>query len=71
MRRSPRTSRQRKGKWLNFLSHIAVNQATVNIAVVNIATTIKATDGTVMIDDPTIVNEMIGATITLNPRTKT
>jgi hypothetical protein len=70
-RRLPRTSSQRKGKRLNFLSHEAVNQATINIAVVNIATTIKATDMPMMVDDLIIVIKTIGATITLNAMTRT
>jgi hypothetical protein len=48
-----------------------VNQATVNIAVVNILTTIKATDATVMIDDLTIIITTISATIALNAMTRT
>jgi hypothetical protein len=57
-------------KQLNFLSHVAVNQATVNITV-NIATTIEAANATAMINDPTIVIKMIGATIAFNATTKT
>jgi hypothetical protein len=71
MRRSPRTSIQRKRKWHNFLLHIAVNQATVNIAVINIATTIKATNATAMIDNLTIVIETIDSMIVLAAITRT
>jgi hypothetical protein len=71
LRRLLRTSSQKKGKWLSFLLHIAVNQATVNIAVVNIATITEATNMTAMINNPTIVIEMIGATIILNVTTRT
>jgi hypothetical protein len=59
-----------KGKQLSFLSHVAVNQATVNITVVNITTITKATNVTAMIDDPTIVIKRIGATIVLNALTR-
>jgi hypothetical protein len=31
LRRLPRTSSQRKGKWLSFLLHVAVNRATINM----------------------------------------
>jgi hypothetical protein len=48
-----------------------VNLATVNTAVVNIATIIEATDATAMIDNLTIVIKTIGATIALNARTRT
>jgi hypothetical protein len=48
-----------------------MNQATINIAVVNIMTTIKATNATAMIDNPTIIIEMIDATIALNAMTRT
>jgi hypothetical protein len=48
-----------------------MNQATVNIIVINILTTIKAINVTAMIDDPTIVIETIGATIALNATTRT
>jgi hypothetical protein len=47
------------------------NQATVNIAVVTIATIIEATNTTTMIDDPTIVIKTIGATIALEVTTRT
>jgi hypothetical protein len=47
-----------------------MNQATVSIAVVNIATIIKVTDATAMIDDPTIVIKTIGAMITLKATTR-
>jgi hypothetical protein len=48
-----------------------VNQATVSITVVNIATTIKAADATAMIADPTIIIKMIYTTTTLNAMTRT
>jgi hypothetical protein len=48
-----------------------VNRATVNIAVVNIATIIEATNATAMIDNPTIIIKTIGATIALNVTTRT
>jgi hypothetical protein len=50
----PRISSQRKGKRLKFLSHVAVNQATVNITVIYIATTIEATNMTAMSNNPTM-----------------
>jgi hypothetical protein len=67
----PKIISHRKGKQLNFLSHIAVNQDTINIAVVNIATMIEATNATAMIDNLTILIETIDATIALNVTTKT
>ncbi len=66
-----RTISRRKGKRLNFLLHLAANQATVNIAVVNIAATIKAIDANAMINDPTIAIKMIGATIALGATMRT
>ncbi len=48
-----------------------MNQATGNIAVVNIVITIEATNATAMIDDSTIVIEMIVATVVLNAMTRT
>jgi hypothetical protein len=66
----PSTSSQRKGKRLNFLLHVAVNQATDNIAVVNIATTIEATNATAMIDNLTTIIKTIGATIALDAMTR-
>jgi hypothetical protein len=48
-----------------------VNQATVNIAVINIATIIEATNATAMIDDLTIIIKMIGAMIALDAATRT
>jgi hypothetical protein len=48
-----------------------VNQATINIAVVNIVTIIKATIATAMINDPTIVIKTIGTTIVLDTTTRT
>ncbi len=71
LRRSPRISSQRKGKRLNFLLHVAKNQATVNISVVNIATTIEATNVATMIDHQTIVIKTIGATIALDATIRT
>ncbi len=71
LRRLPRTSSQRKGKWLSFLLHMAVNQATISIAVVNIANTIKATNATAMINNPTIVIKTISTTIALDATTRT
>jgi hypothetical protein len=70
-RRLPRTSSQRKGKRLSFLLHIAVNWATLNIAVINIATIIEATNVIAMIDNLTIIIETIGATNALNATTRT
>ncbi len=58
-------------KWLTFLPRVAVNQATVSIVVVNIATTIKATDAIVTIANLTIVIETIDATIALDATTWT
>ena len=72
MIRLPRIgSSQRKRKRLIFLSHVAVNQATISIAVRNIATIIKATNAIAMITDLTIVIETINAAIALNVMTKT
>jgi hypothetical protein len=71
LRRSPRTSSQRNRKQLNFLLRVVMNQATFNIAVVNIATTIKATDATMMIADLTIVIKTIDTTIALDAMTRT
>jgi hypothetical protein len=48
-----------------------VNQATINITVVNIATTIEATDATTIIEDPTIAIKTINTTIALNATTRT
>jgi hypothetical protein len=48
-----------------------MDQATVSIAVVNIATTIKATDATAPITNPTIVIKTINATIALDVTTRT
>ena len=58
-------------KMAQILLHVAVNQATVNIAVVNTATIIKVTDATAMIDNPTIVIQTIGAMITLDAMART
>ncbi len=72
MIRSPRIrSSRRKRKRLIFLLHVAVNQATVSIAVRNIAIIIKATNGTGMIDDPTIVIKTIGIAIAFKVMTRT
>ncbi len=70
MIRLPKTSSQKKGKWLNFLLHVAMNQTTISISVVNIATTNKAANVTAMIDDPTIVIKTIGAMIALDTTTR-
>jgi hypothetical protein len=48
-----------------------MNQATINIAVINITTIIKATDATVMINNPTIVIKTISAMIALEATTRT
>jgi hypothetical protein len=58
-------------KWLIFLLRVAVNQATISIVVVNIATTIKATNATATIANPTIIIETINATIDLDAITRT
>ena len=72
MRRLPRIrSSQRKGKWLIFLPHVAVNQATVSIAVTNTAITIKATDVIASIADLIIVIKTIDAMIVVNVTTRT
>jgi hypothetical protein len=47
-----------------------MNQATINIAVVNIASTIKATDATAMIDNPTIAIKTVKATNALDATTR-
>jgi hypothetical protein len=60
LRRLPRTrSSQRRRKWLNFLSHVAMNQATGSIIVINIATTIKVTNVTATITNPTVIIKTI------------
>jgi hypothetical protein len=56
----PKNYEMRLGRW-----------CIVNIAVVNIATSIKTTNATAIIDDPTIVIETIDATIALNAMTRT
>jgi hypothetical protein len=56
---------------LIFLSRIAVNQATANIVVVNIATIIKAANATMTIANPTIVIKTIDAMIALDTMTRT
>ncbi len=48
-----------------------MNQATINIAVVNIGTINEATGVTAMIYNPTIVIETIVATIALHATTRT
>ncbi len=48
-----------------------MNQATVSIVVINIATTIKATNTSTTITNPTIIIETINAMITLNAMTRT
>jgi hypothetical protein len=66
LRRLPRTtSSQRKRKWLSFLPRVAMNQATISIVVINIATTIKATNVTTTIANPTILIKMTNATMPL------
>ncbi len=71
MRRLPRTKcSQRNQKWLIFLLRVVVNQATVNIVVINIATIIKATNATATITNSTFVINTINATITLNATTR-
>jgi hypothetical protein len=47
-----------------------MNQATVNITVVTIATVIEVTNATAMINDPTIIIKMIGAAIALGATTE-
>jgi hypothetical protein len=71
LRRLPRTrSSQRNKKRLIFLPRVVVNQATINIVVVHIATIIKATGATATITNPTILIETINAMITLNAKTR-
>jgi hypothetical protein len=60
-----------KRKWLNFLLHVAMYQATISIAVINITTAIEATDATAMIANLTIIIKTINATITLDVTTRT
>ncbi len=72
LRRLPRTrSSQRKGKRLIFLPRVAMNQATVNIAVTNTTITIKATDAIATITDLTIIIKTIDAMIVVNAMTRT
>ncbi len=72
LRRLPRTrSSQRRGKWLIFLLRIAVNWATLSIAVTNTAISIKATNAIAMIDNLTIVIKMIDAMIMVDATTRT
>jgi hypothetical protein len=54
-----------------FLPHVAMNQATVNIAVVNIAAIIEVTNVVAMIANPTIVIKTINTMIALNATTRT
>jgi hypothetical protein len=70
-RRLPRTSSQRRRKRLMFLLCVAVNQATISIAVANIATTIEVTNVIVMIANQTINIKTIDTMIALNPMTRT
>jgi hypothetical protein len=71
LRRLPRTrSGQKRRKWLNFLSRVAMNQATGSIKVVNIQTTIKATNAIATIANPTVVIETINTTIALVATTR-
>jgi hypothetical protein len=53
-----------------FLPHVAANQASINIAVVTIATIIKATNAIATIVDLTIIIKTIDATIALNLTTR-
>jgi hypothetical protein len=48
-----------------------MNQATINIAVINIVTIIKATNATAMIDNPTIVIKTIGIAVALEVMSRT
>jgi hypothetical protein len=68
-------ARTRSSRWkrkqLIFLLRVAVNGAIVSIIAVNIATTIKATDGTTMITNPTILIETIDVKIALKATTRT
>jgi hypothetical protein len=71
-KRSPRTrSSKKRRKWLNFLPHVAKNQATGSIVVKNIATTIVVINAIAMIANPTIVIKRINATIVLDAPTRT
>ena len=72
MIRLPRMrSSQRKRKQLIFPPHIAVNQATINIAVVTTATIIEETNAIVMITNLTIVIVTSNVRIALNVTTRT
>jgi hypothetical protein len=64
-------SSQRKRKRLIFLSRIAVNRATINIAVITTATIIKVTDAIAMIANLTIIIKRNDATIALDVTTRT
>jgi hypothetical protein len=64
-------SSRRKRKRLIFLLHVAVNRATASIAVATIATSIEATNATVMNANLTIAVEMIDAKILLNAMKRT
>jgi hypothetical protein len=58
-------------KWLIFLPRVAVNQATISTVIVNIVTTIKATNATATIANLTIVIKTINTMIALNATTRT
>jgi hypothetical protein len=64
-------SSQRKRKWLIFLPCVAVNQATVSIAVGNTATIIEVTNAIATIANLTIIIKTIDAVIALNVTTMT
>ncbi len=67
----PRTRSSRgKRKRLMFLLCIAMNQATISIAVITTATIIKATNAIATITNLTIIIEMIDATIALDVKTR-
>jgi hypothetical protein len=64
-------SSRRKRKWLIFLPHIAVNQATASIAVTTTATIIEATNVTAMIANLIIIIKIIDAMIVVDMMTRT
>jgi hypothetical protein len=64
-------SSQRKRKRLIFLPCVAMNQATISIAVLTTATIIKATDTIATITNLTTIIKTIGATIALDVTTRT
>ncbi len=64
-------SSQRKRKRLMFLPCVAVNQATVSIAVVTTLTIIEATNTIATITNLTILIKTIDATIALDVMTRT